>query len=100
MAAASRTGRTAVEKLLGLFSDVRAGEGTTVLLLALQALLLLCAYYVIKPVREALILSGAGAEVKSYAAVGQAFLLVFAVRLYARLAARHARRPLIDLVTL
>jgi len=42
----------------------------TALLLALNVLLLLCAYYIIKPVREALILSGEGAEVKSYAAAG------------------------------
>src|SRR5438093_507569 len=35
---------------------------------------LLTAYYIIKPVREALILGGAGAEIRSYAGAGQAVL--------------------------
>ena len=44
--------------MLRLFTDVRAGEVATALLLALNVFLLLSAYYVIKPVREALILAG------------------------------------------
>jgi AAA family ATP:ADP antiporter len=70
------------------------------LLLALTIFLLLTAYYIIKPVREALILAGGGAEVKSYAAAGQVLLLAGAVPLYARLAGRFERRKLISVVTL
>jgi len=40
------------------FADVHGGEGANALLMTLTAFLLLSAYYIIKPVREALILSG------------------------------------------
>jgi len=79
---------------------VEGGEGTTVLLLTVNVFLLLTAYYIIKPVREALILAGGGAELKAYASAGQAFLLLLAVPIYARLAERVPRRRLINLVTL
>ena len=65
-----------LDRALRPFADVHAGEGATLLLLALNLFLLLACYYFIKPVREALILSGEGAEVKSYASAGQALLLL------------------------
>jgi AAA family ATP:ADP antiporter len=69
-------------------------------MLAVNIFLILTAYYMLKPVREALILSGAGgAEIKSYVAAGQALLLLGAVPLYAKLASRYARRALINRVT-
>ena len=56
------------ERLLRPFADVQAGEAPQLLLLALNVFLLLAAYYVMKPVREALILAQPrGAEIKSYA---------------------------------
>lgn len=88
-----------LDRALRLFADVRAGEGTTALLLTLNVFLLLTAYYVIKPVREALILSGGGAEVKSYAAAGQAILLLGLVPAYGGLADRLPRRGLLNAVT-
>lgn len=45
-----------LDRFLRIFADVRAGEGTTALLLTLDIFLLLTAYYILKPVREALIL--------------------------------------------
>ena len=51
-----------------MFADVRAGEGVTALLLALNVFLLLATYYVFKPVREALILGQDSPELKSYVA--------------------------------
>lgn len=99
-AANSRDDRNFLERFLGLFASVRGGEGITVLLLALDVFLLLLAYYIIKPVREALIIAGGGAEVKSYAAAGQAILLLGAVPLYASLASRMPRRRLINIVTI
>ena len=62
--------RRPLDRALGLFTVVRDGESATALLLAGNVFLLLTAYYVIKPVREALILAVDGAEVKSYAAAG------------------------------
>jgi AAA family ATP:ADP antiporter len=88
-----------LDRALRLVADVRAGEGTTALLLALDILLLLTAYYLIKPVREAFILAGNGAEVKSYAAAGQALLLLLLVPAYGTLADRLPRRRLLNAVT-
>src|SRR5262249_39334388 len=72
----------ALERALSVFAPVHPGEGVTVLLLMLNVFVLLSAYYIIKPVREALILGGAGAEIKSYAAAGQALLFLLIVPLY------------------
>ena len=88
------------ERFLNLFTDVREGEGRGAVLLALNIFIILTAYYIIKPVREALILAGGGAEVKSYASAGQAILLLGAVPLYGMLASRFPRRQLINAVTI
>ena len=70
------------------------------LLLALNVFLILTAYYVIKPAREALILvQPGGAEIKSYATALQVVLLAAAVPVYGALATRLARRRLVDLFT-
>ena len=87
------------DRFLKLFTDVRGGESTTALLLMLNVFLLLTAYYVIKVVREPLILAGGGAELKSYSSAGQAILLLGAVPLYGMLANHFPRRRLINLVT-
>jgi hypothetical protein len=49
-----------LERLLRLFTDIRAGEGPQLFLLTLTNFLILTAYYVMKPVREALILAQPG----------------------------------------
>ncbi|OGG53263.1 MAG: hypothetical protein A3F84_05135 [Candidatus Handelsmanbacteria bacterium RIFCSPLOWO2_12_FULL_64_10] len=96
----SNSSRSPLDRFLGLFAEVRAGESPTAVLLTLNVLLLLTAYSILKPVRDALILVEKGAEVKSYASAGQAILLLGAVPLYAALAGRLPRRPLINRVTL
>ena len=90
--------RNPIERFLGLFTEVRPGESPIALLLTLSIFLLLTAYYIIKPVREALILSQGGAEIKSYSAAGQALLLLGVVPLYAALASRLSRRRLINYI--
>jgi AAA family ATP:ADP antiporter len=92
--------KTVLERLLSLFTEVRPGEGPKVLLLALNIFLILSAYYFIKPVREALILAGGGAEVKSYSSAGQSILLLFVIPAYAWMAGRLPRRQLINNVTI
>lgn len=92
--------KSSLEKFLSLFTEVQSGEGRTALLLFFNLLVLLTAYYMMKTVREALILAGSGAEVKSYSAAGQAILLLIAVPLYAKLASRVPRRRLINIVTI
>ncbi len=92
--------RGPLERFLRLFTDVRDGEGPQLVLLTLNVFLILTAYYVMKPVREALILDQpGGAELKSYAYAAQAVLLVVLVPLYSSLATRLPRRRLINAVT-
>jgi ATP:ADP antiporter, AAA family len=96
MPAATRTetqtpDRSLLERALSLFTDIRAGEGTTAVLMLVNIFVLLVCYSVIKTVREPLILLGGGAEVRSYAAAGQALLLMGFVPLYGWFA-RHADR--------
>lgn len=89
-----------IEFLLALFGEVRPGEGATVLLLTLNVFLILSAYYLLKVAREPLILLGGGAEVKSYASVGQSILLVFVASSYGWLAAHVGRLMLVSCVSL
>jgi AAA family ATP:ADP antiporter len=91
---------TVLDRALRLFAPVRGGEGGTVLLMALNVFLLLTAYYIIKPVREALILAEWGAEAKIYASAGQALLLLGVIPLYSRLADMMRVRRLIATVLL
>ncbi|MCA9729724.1 MAG: MFS transporter [Candidatus Eisenbacteria bacterium] len=95
-----RREKSGLEAFLGLFAEVRRGEAGTALLLTANVFLILAAYYVIKPVREALILATGGAEVKAYTSALQTVLLLGAVPLYAKLASRFPRRRLINVVTL
>jgi len=92
--------RSRLERFLAHLADVRAGEGVGVLLLALNLFLLLAAYYMLKTVREALILTQGGAEVKSYSAAGQAILLLAIVPLFGAFASRVNRVRLVTGVTL
>jgi AAA family ATP:ADP antiporter len=93
--------RRPLERFLNLFTDVRDGEGLQLLLLAFNSFLILTSYYLMKPVREVLILDQpGGAELKSYAYGAQAVLLLVIVPLYGALAARLSRRYLINVVTL
>ena len=74
--------RSGFERLLSLFTSVRAGEGRCVALLCLQAFLLMVAYYLIRPVREALILTEGDPELRSYAVGVQAALLILIIPVY------------------
>ena len=83
-----------------MFADVRAGEGVTALLLAANVFYLLAFYSVLKIVRDALILSEAGAVAASYASAGQALLMLGFVPAYGAIASRVNRVWLIGSVTL
>lgn len=75
-------GLSVVEKLLRLFTPIKAGEGKAVLLLFLQAFILLFAYYLLKPARESLMLAENSAEIRSYAVAFQALLLLLLMPAY------------------
>jgi AAA family ATP:ADP antiporter len=84
-----------LDRLLLLFSDVRPGEAGTAVLLLVNLFLLLVGYYILKTVREPLILATGGAEMKAYASAGQALSLMVFVPLYGWLASRVDRLKLI-----
>jgi AAA family ATP:ADP antiporter len=84
-----------LEKFFSFFADVRAGEGLSSLLLTLNVFLLLFAYYLLKTVREALILTEGGAYIKAYSSAGQAALLMLLVPLYGYIGAKVVRIKLL-----
>jgi AAA family ATP:ADP antiporter len=77
-------------RLRSLF-PVQRREAAQVALLAVNVFVLLTTYYVLKVVREPLILIDGGAEVKAYASAGQAGLLLFVVPVFGAIAARRSR---------
>jgi AAA family ATP:ADP antiporter len=90
-----------LDRLLSVAAEVHGGEAVTALLLASNVFLLLCAYYIIRPVREALILPvPGGAEIKSYAGALHAGLFLFIVPAYGAFASKVNRIRLINAVTL
>lgn len=100
-----------IDRLFGLFSDVRPGEGVRAFTMLVNIFLILVCYYIIKTVREPLILTAAvpawlrqlgvsgPAEVKTYAAAGQALVLMGFVPAYSWFASRVDRMKLIFGVT-
>ncbi len=85
---------------LRLFADVRKGEALKALLLALNIFLLLLAYYILKPLRESLLLVDQGSpQVKSYLSGAQAVLFIFVIKAFSRLASRVPRHILITWTT-
>ncbi|TFH47538.1 MAG: hypothetical protein E4H01_08125, partial [Lysobacterales bacterium] len=78
------------ERLLSLFTKVEAGEGRCIAVLCLQACSLMVAYYLIRPVREALILTEGSAELRSYAVGVQALLLIMIIPAYGLVVRRVA----------
>jgi len=92
--------RGVLDRALGLFADVRGGEGATAVVLMLDIFVLLAAYYLLKTIREPLILSvPGGAEIKSYSAAATAGTLLVLVPAYGAIAARVSRVKLLNGVT-
>jgi AAA family ATP:ADP antiporter len=89
-----------LDRGLRVFADVRAGESATALLLLANLFLLLVGYYVLKTVREPLILATGGAEAKAYASAGQALTLMGFIPLYSWFSSRVNREKLVLGVTL
>ena len=92
--------KTWLDRALSVVTDVRSGEGVGALILAANIFTVLTFYSVLKVIRDALILTQGGAEMKSYSAAGQALLALAFVPAYAFVASRVDRMRLIALVTL
>jgi AAA family ATP:ADP antiporter len=96
---------TPVERVLRIFTDVRPGEGSTALLMFANVFLILCAYYLLKPLREGwLAISDVGGlskvEVKAYTSFAQTLLLAGVASAYASRVGRWPRGRLITRATL
>jgi AAA family ATP:ADP antiporter len=87
--------KSRIDRVLRLFSDVRPGEGLRAFGMLASLLVLMIAYYLLKTVREPLVLATGGAEWKSYAAGLQALTLIAFVPAYTWLTRRVGRRGLI-----
>ncbi|HWJ05425.1 MAG TPA: Npt1/Npt2 family nucleotide transporter [Steroidobacteraceae bacterium] len=93
-------GLSRFERLLGLFTRIRPGEGRSAFLFFLHGFLLLSSYQVVKALREALILTRFSAEVRAYAVAVMALVLMIVVPLYSLLRRRVDGERLLRVVTL
>ena len=93
-----------LDNTLRLFTEVRPGEGLTAVIMFANVFLILCAYYLVKPLRDGWIavspIKGfSSVEVKACTSFAQSVALIGAMALYARLATRLPRRELITRTT-
>ena len=93
-------GSSALRRWIAGFLPVRRGEVATVAILTVNVFVLLSCYYVLKVLREPLILLGGGAELKAYASAGQALLLLAVVPAFGWLSSRVARLRLLTIMQL
>ena len=89
-----------LERILSVICDVCPGEGLGALILTINLFTLLGAYYLLKTVRESLILAEGGAEVKAYSSAAQAIILLGVVPLYGWIATQLNRNRLLRWTTL
>jgi ATP:ADP antiporter, AAA family len=92
--------RAWLRRLLRPFAEVQEAELPAMVALSANAFLMMMAYYILKTVREPLILQGgtaglSGVELKTYATAAQAVLLLGLVPLYSHVAGRLTRLRLV-----
>jgi AAA family ATP:ADP antiporter len=73
---------TSLDRFLNRFTRLRPGEGGSVTAFFTYALLMMVSYYILKTIREPLLLTGSSAEMKSYAYAVTALVLLFLIPLY------------------
>jgi AAA family ATP:ADP antiporter len=93
------TGRPRHERFLELFTKVQPGEGRCLLLFFGYAFLLLVSYYIVRTLREPLLLIDSSAEVKTYASATGALALLCLVPLYGVAFRRADKSRLVRWVT-
>ena len=87
-------------RFLRIFTVIHPGEAGTTWLLSLIFFLLFTGYYLLRPVREGLILTEWSPNLKSYLGGAIAVLLIFVVKIFSRIASKVPRQKLITWVTL
>ena len=93
------SGRPLSERLLGSFMQVEAGEARSLVLFFSHAFLVLVSLYIVRTLREPLLLVDASAEVKTYASAAAALALLVLVPLYGAAFRRTNRSQLVRGVT-
>lgn len=89
-----------LNRALHAIFPARRSEVVSALLMLVNVFVLLTCYYVLKVLREPLILLGGGAELKAYASAGQSILLLVVVPAFGYLASRVNRVQLLTTVQL
>lgn len=90
-----------LQRVVSIVTDIRRDEMRAALLLAFNFFVLFTAYYLVKPLREGLILSmNGGAELKSSATAMQALIFVLIVPFYSALTRRFSGRGMLAFVYL
>jgi AAA family ATP:ADP antiporter len=87
-------------RLLVALAPVKRGELATVVILTVNVFVLLTCYYLLKVLREPMILLGGGAELKAYASAGQTLLLIGVVPAFSWLSSRVDRVRLLTTMQL
>jgi AAA family ATP:ADP antiporter len=90
---------TSLDGFFSRFTVLLPGEGRSVLAFFTYALLMMLSYYILKTVREPLLLTGSSAEIKSYAYGAVALLLLFIVPLYGFVFRRTGKQQLTRYIT-
>jgi AAA family ATP:ADP antiporter len=90
---------TPLDSFISRFTVLLPGEGRSVLAFFTYALLMMLSYYILKTVREPLLLTGSSAEIKSYAYGAVALLLLFLVPLYGFVFRRTGKQQLTRYIT-
>jgi AAA family ATP:ADP antiporter len=93
-------GLSRFERLLGMMTRMRPGEGRSAFLFCLHGFLLLTSYQVVKALREGLILTRFSAEVRAYAVATTALVLIVLVPAYGYLRRHVDGERLLRVVTM
>ena len=89
-----------LRRLISKIAPVKRGELLTVVILTLNVFVLLTCYYVLKVLREPMILLGGGAELKAYASAGQTLLLLAVIPAFGWLSSKVSRVRLLTTIQL
>jgi len=89
-----------MQDLRAFLTDMKNEDSQATIRFAIRLFLILLAYYLMKPVREELILDGGSAQIRSYALAGQAALLLFLVPIYSHVIKRLHGDQLFHIVTI
>ena len=73
-----------LEKVISVFCPLQPKDGRKTCVLGLSGFFLMLSYYLVRPVREALVLSQSSAEVRAYAVGGVAVLVLLLIPVYGR----------------